>query len=71
MGRPGSVALVLVLGTMLAASAILEGFWLDLRSPIAAMSQVLVIAVSTGALAVALRHEFGGASHRLRAARPH
>jgi hypothetical protein len=45
---------------MLAAAARLEGFCLELRPPIVSVSEVLVIALSTGALPLVMRREFGG-----------
>src|SRR5262249_50857922 len=59
-GRPWTVGVLLALGVMLAAASLLEGFWLGLRPPVAAVSEVMVIGLSTGALALAMRRELGG-----------
>ena len=59
-GRSWAVAVLLVLGMLLATSALLEGFWLGLRPPIVAVGEVMMIALSTGALALVFRHEFSG-----------
>ena len=60
LGRSWTVGVVLALGTMLAAASLLEGFWLGLRPPIASVTEVLIIALSTGAFALVMRREFGG-----------
>jgi hypothetical protein len=60
LGRSWTVGILLVLGTMVAAAALLEGFWLGLRPPIVSVSEVLVIALSTGAFPLVMRREFGG-----------
>ena len=57
-GAPWAVGMLLVLGMLLVAGALLEGFWLGLRPPIASVSEVLMIALSTGALALVFRREF-------------
>jgi hypothetical protein len=58
---PWAVDMLLVLG---AAAALLEGFWLGLRPPFASVSEVMMIAMSTGALALVFRREFGGEPDR-------
>jgi hypothetical protein len=58
-GRPWAAGVLLVLGMLLAATALLEGFWLGLRPPIASVGEVMMIALSTGALALVFRREFG------------
>ncbi|MGH7337903.1 MAG: hypothetical protein ACREI7_10010 [Myxococcota bacterium] len=63
-GRPWAVGVLLVLGLLLAAGALLEGFWLGLRPPIVSVGEVLMIALSTGALALVFHREFGGHSDR-------
>jgi hypothetical protein len=35
-----------------------EGFWLGLHPPVASLSEAIIVALVTGALALALRHEF-------------
>ncbi|TMA32259.1 MAG: hypothetical protein E6J87_13445 [Deltaproteobacteria bacterium] len=60
LGRPWTVGILLALGALLAAASLLEGFWLGLRPPVVSVSEVLVIALSTGALALVMRREFGG-----------
>lgn len=52
--------MLLVLGILLAATALLEGFWLGLRPPIISVGEVMMIALSTGALALVFRREFSG-----------
>ncbi len=59
LGRSWTVGVVLALGTMLAAASLLEGFWLRSRPPIASVSEVMIIVLSTGALALVMRREFG------------
>jgi hypothetical protein len=63
-GSPWTVVMLLVLGTLLASAALLEGFWLGLRPPMASVGEVLMIALSTGALALVFRREFGNGAHR-------
>jgi hypothetical protein len=41
------------------AAALLEGFWLGLRPPMSSVGELLMIALSTAALALAFRREFG------------
>ena len=57
-GRTWAVAALLTLGILLAAGALLEGFWLGLRPPLASVAEVMMIALSTGALALVFRREF-------------
>jgi hypothetical protein len=57
-GRSWSVTALLLLGASLATSALLESFGLGIRPPITAVGEILVVALSTGALAWALRREF-------------
>lgn len=67
LGRLWSVAALIVLGICVASTALLEGFFLDLRSPFVAVSQLLVVAIMTGALALLLRYEFSRRSREDRA----
>ena len=59
LGRAWAVGVLVALGTILGGAVLLEGFWLGLRPPIAAVSELLIIALSTGALAFVFRREFG------------
>ena len=59
-GSPWAFAALLALGILLAAGALLEGFWLGLRPPLASVGEVIMIALSTGALALVFRREFVG-----------
>ncbi len=64
LGRPWTIVALLALGATLVAAALLESLWLGVRPAISAASEVLIVLLSTGALALVLRHEFGGgASH--------
>ena len=58
LGRAWAVGVLVVLGILLAAAALLEGFWLGLRPPMASVSEMVMIALSTGALALVFRREF-------------
>lgn len=58
-GHSATIALLVALGIALAAAALLEAFAWGVRPPVTAISMVIVVALSTGALALALRHEFG------------
>jgi hypothetical protein len=64
LGRAWAVGVLVVLGISLAAAAILEGFWLGLRPPIASVAEMMMIALSTGALALVFRREFGSDPER-------
>jgi hypothetical protein len=57
LGRPWSVAFLVVLGAMLAISSLLETFWFGLRAPVQSAGEVLIIALSTAALALVLHRE--------------
>ena len=57
-GRSWAVGALILLGMLLASAALLEGFWLGLRPPMASVGEVLMIALSTGALALVFRREF-------------
>ena len=59
LGRPWTIAAVLVLGVTVVAAALLE-VWLGVRPAITAVGEVLIVGLSTGALALVLRHEFRG-----------
>jgi hypothetical protein len=60
LGRPWAAGVVIALGVVLCAAALFEGFWLGLRPPMASLSEMLMIALSTGALALVFRREFRG-----------
>jgi hypothetical protein len=65
LGRAWAVGVLIALGMILGGAALLEGFWLGLRPPMASVSELLMIALSTGALALVFRREFGnGGDHR-------
>jgi hypothetical protein len=58
LGRAWAVGALIALGVILCGAALLEGFWLGLRPPMASVSELLMIALSTGALALVFRREF-------------
>jgi hypothetical protein len=58
LGWSGVVGLVVVLGLAVAATVVFEAFHLAVRSPLPAISQLLVVAIVTAALSLLLRHEF-------------
>jgi hypothetical protein len=58
LGSAWAIAALVALGGVLVASTALEAFWLGIRSPIGAVSTMLIVALSTAALALVLRHEF-------------
>jgi len=60
LGRPWAVPVLIVLGVILGGAALLEGFWLGLRAPMASISELMMIVLSTGALALVFRREFRG-----------
>jgi hypothetical protein len=62
-GRPWAIGAVLALGATLVAGALLESFWLGVRPAITAVSQMLIVALSTGALALVLRRELRAEPH--------
>jgi hypothetical protein len=66
MGRRWVLGALLVLGTSVAATAILDSFFLGVRPVAMAVGEVLVAALSTGALLLVLRREFanGDESHQ-------
>jgi len=57
LGRRWTVGALLTLGAMLIASALLEGFWLGVRPPLASVGEILIVTLSTGALVLVLRRE--------------
>lgn len=57
-GRKWTVGALLTLGALLVAAALQTGFWLDLHPPVASLSEAIIVALVTGALALALRYEF-------------
>lgn len=59
LGRRGVVALVIVLGVSVAATSLFEAFYLAVRPPLSVISELLVVAILTGALSLLLRHELG------------
>jgi len=59
LGRSWVLGVVLVLGTAVAGTSLLEAFFLGVRPAAGAVTEVLVAAVATGALFLVLRHELG------------
>ena len=59
LGRTWAVGVLIVLGMILGGAALLEGFWLGLRPPMSSVGELLMIALSTAALALVFRREFG------------
>lgn len=57
LGRAWSAGAVVALGVALGASALLEGFYLGVRPPVAAVAQLLVAALAAGALGLLIRRE--------------
>jgi hypothetical protein len=64
LGRPWSVGVLIALGVILCGAALVEGFWLGLRPPMASISELMMIALLTGALALVFRREFASRSDR-------
>jgi|SRR5688572_20362622 len=64
LGRMWAVGMLIALGVILAGAVLLEGFWLGLRPPLAAVSELLIIALSTAALSFVLRREFAPGGDR-------
>lgn len=60
LGHTATVPLLVTLGIALAAAALIEAFAWGIRPPVSAISTVIVVALSTGALALALRGELRG-----------
>lgn len=59
LARSWTIGAVLALGVLVGATALFEGFFLGLMPGVAAVSQLLVVAVATGLLVLLLRHELG------------
>lgn len=59
LGRRWAAGAVVILGVAVAATAILQVYAVGATAAFAAMSEVLVAALGTGALAYVLRREFG------------
>jgi len=64
LGRAWAVGVFIAFGIVLAAAALFEGFWLGLRPPMASLSEMLMIVLSTGALALVFRREFRSGGDR-------
>jgi hypothetical protein len=62
LGRPWVLGALVVLAVAIAASAFLESLVLGIRPLVTALGEVLIVAVATGALFLALRREFAGAA---------
>jgi hypothetical protein len=58
LGRRWSIGALIVLGVALAATAILESLWLGVRPAVASAGEILVLALSIGALGFVLSREF-------------
>jgi hypothetical protein len=58
-GRLWVVGVLIALGILIVATALLEGFFLGTGPPLVSLSQALVVALMTGGLALLLRYEFG------------
>lgn len=57
--RPWAIGAVIALGIAVGASVLLETFYLGLVPPLAALAQLLLVALATGGLALILRYELG------------
>lgn len=60
LGRTWTIPALLALAGALAVSALIESFWLGVRPPVAAISQIAIVVLSACGLAYLLRHEFEG-----------
>ncbi|MDX1649396.1 MAG: hypothetical protein R3263_06040 [Myxococcota bacterium] len=57
LGHVWSAGAVVALGVALAATTLLEGFYLGVRAPVPAVAWVLMYAIAAGALGLLLRRE--------------
>lgn len=60
LGRTWTIPALLALAGALAVSALIESFWLGVRPPVAAISQIAIVVLSACGLAYLLRHELEG-----------
>lgn len=60
LGHRWVLGALVLLGLVVAATGLFESFYLGVRPPLAAVGQVAVAALATGAMFLILDHEFSG-----------